>query len=140
MSRQLQRQLPAASIVGAIQFSPGDSHLATGHEDSCIRIWDVATGELQTVLIGHERPIRDVQFSPDGRTLLSASLDRTIRVWSVVHGCSFGVLHRGSVGESRLSMSADGSRLAAYICGKDCRPVVLLNGLIHDGRPPGFRP
>ena len=139
-SRQLQRQLPAASIVGAIQFSPGDSHLATGHEDSCIRIWDVATGELQTVLIGHERPIRDVQFSPDGRTLLSASLDRTIRVWSVVHGCSFGVLHRGSVGESRLSMSADGSRLAAYICGKDCRPVVLLNGLIHDGRPPGFRP
>ena len=57
-----------------------DGRLAAGYEDSSIRVWDVARGELDARLIGHTYAVMSLTVLPDGR-LLSGSYDRTIRVW-----------------------------------------------------------
>ncbi len=109
-------RLAVGGHVSRLAFSPDDSILASGHEDSVIRLWEAKTGLLRAELAGHEREVTRLEFSPDGRTLLSSAADGTVRVWSVDHGRAFGVFHRRfEVGSSQarcdLSLSSDGRRL-----------------------------
>jgi WD40 repeat protein len=131
-------QLDCQSETKAIRFSPKDSTLATGHDDSSIRLWDLKTGRLRRTLVGHERPIHDIEFSPDGSTLISSSHDHAIRLWSVEHGRSYGVLHRGhseiGTGESRLSVSEDGRRYAVCIRRQGEMPIVLIQDISMQAR------
>jgi len=51
-----------------------------------LRVWSVATGQVQRILLGHKADISCLTFSPDGRTILSGSADRTVRQWEVDSG------------------------------------------------------
>jgi serine/threonine protein kinase/WD40 repeat protein len=133
-SYEVKLQLECQSEAKALQFSPDDSTLATAHEDSSLRLWDLETGRLQRTLAGHERPVHDIEFSPDGRTLLSASTDHAIRLWSVKFGRSYGVLHHGDSrlihhADARLSLSKDGRRLAVCIRRQKAQPAVLIQDI-----------
>ncbi|CAD8093303.1 unnamed protein product [Paramecium primaurelia] len=69
--------------TGAVQsvcFSPDGNKLASGSDDSSIRIWDVKTGQ-QSQLDGHDYCINSVCFSPDGNTLASGSADWFVFLW-----------------------------------------------------------
>jgi WD40 repeat protein len=44
-------------------------------------LWDVATGEPKTALVGHQRYILSLAFSTDGVTLVSGAGDNTVRLW-----------------------------------------------------------
>ena len=122
------------SNTGCLAFSRDDSLLATGHGDAVIRIWDVLSGRLRAELVGHERVVHDVAFSPDGRTLLSAGADGTVRLWSVIHSRSCGVLHRSSDTFCRMSLSADGGRLAIAHKNELRRAEVLIWDIDFGGR------
>ena len=120
-------------------FSPDDATIASGHEDSIIRIWDAKSGRLRAKLVGHERSIRRLAFSPDGRTLLSSAADGSVHVWSVKHSRGFGVFFRRFEPGSKyagceLSMTPDGRYLAiGYRTDlKDCPDVLLWS--IDQGR------
>jgi hypothetical protein len=55
--------------------------LATGGQDSLVRLWDLATGKEFHKLAGHRGTVASLAFSPDGTRLASGSLDTTILIW-----------------------------------------------------------
>ena len=51
--------------------------------DAKVRVWDVATGELQRTFTGHTNEVLSVRFSADGQTLASGSADGTVLLWEM---------------------------------------------------------
>lgn len=88
-------RFPHPNGVLTLQFD--ETRLVTGGYDSCIRIWDLATGVCTNVLTGHERCIRALQF--DGVKIISGSMDSTIKVWNLLTGKCIRTLnhHMGGV-------------------------------------------
>ncbi|KAI9683871.1 MAG: protein with putative role during mitosis [Trizodia sp. TS-e1964] len=69
--------------VTCVAFHPIFSSLASGSEDTTIKIWDWELGELEKTIKGHTKAVLDVDFGgPRGGTLLaSCSSDLTIKLW-----------------------------------------------------------
>ncbi|EEQ85140.1 protein with putative role during mitosis [Blastomyces dermatitidis] len=69
--------------VTSVAFHPVFSSLASGSEDTTIKIWDWELGELERTIKGHTRAVVDVDYGgPHGGTLLaSCSSDLTIKLW-----------------------------------------------------------
>jgi WD40 repeat protein len=57
--------------------------LASGADDTTVRLWDPATGRQAASLTGHSGRVWSVAFSPDGTMLASGADDGTIRLWEV---------------------------------------------------------
>ncbi|KAM5472502.1 hypothetical protein MauCBS54593_003094 [Microsporum audouinii] len=73
--------LPGHSgAVWRVEFSPDGQLLASASEDSTIRLWNPAEGNLYRILRGHSDSISDIVFLSDNQ-LASASMDTTIRIW-----------------------------------------------------------
>jgi hypothetical protein len=69
-----------ALAVNSVAFSPDGWQIASGADDSTVRVWDLENGESR-VLEGHTGWVSSVAFSPDGRRLASGADDSTVRVW-----------------------------------------------------------
>ena len=69
--------------VTCVAFHPIFSSLASGSEDTTIKIWDWELGELERTIKGHTKAVLDVDFGgPRGGTLLaSCSSDLTVKLW-----------------------------------------------------------
>ncbi len=72
-------RLPITSVA----FHPIFSSLASGSEDSTIKIWDWELGELERTIKGHTKAVLSIDFGgPRSGTLLaSCSSDLTIKLW-----------------------------------------------------------
>src|SRR5262245_57179569 len=57
------------SSILAVRFSPDGKILATGGNDSIIRLWNATTGQELRQLAGHRQGVYSLTYSPDGRTL-----------------------------------------------------------------------
>lgn len=62
-------------------FSPDGKQLASTSQDGCLRIWDVATGELVKTLLQLKDPTYDVAYSRDGTILAAVGDDGFVRFW-----------------------------------------------------------
>ncbi|MGE5464596.1 MAG: NACHT and WD repeat domain-containing protein, partial [Syntrophothermus sp.] len=72
--------------IRSIAVSSDGNQLATGSDDSTIKIWNIQNGDLIRTLEGHTSWIGDLAFSPDGKTLLSGSFDNTAIIWDLASG------------------------------------------------------
>ena len=61
--------------VNSAAYSPEGNTIASGSDDTTIRLWDAVTGEHIRTLKGHTGTVLSVSFSPDGRIIASGGGD-----------------------------------------------------------------
>eukprot|EP00903_Cladosiphon_okamuranus_P003048 g3046.t1 len=57
--------------VKTAEFVPHSDRVLTGGDDRVLRLWDMATGEQISEMVGHKHRIKDVCVSPDARHAIS---------------------------------------------------------------------
>jgi len=108
----LEESVPPRTLTGhseavvELAFSPDGATLASGGDDSTVRLWRVADGKLQRTLENHGHHVYAVGFNPDGHYLATGSRDheafrellqnimprlsgrhgQTVRIWNVADG------------------------------------------------------
>ena len=66
-------------------FGLGDSTIVTVSTDS-IKVWNMFTGKLSMLLLGHKEQILNTIYSPDKKIILSTSTDHSTKTWDVTTG------------------------------------------------------
>jgi len=72
------------SFINRLEVTADGRRLITASADHTIRIWDLATGDLQMELDQHTNFVNDLWV--DGARLWSASADQSVRVWDTASG------------------------------------------------------
>ncbi len=125
VKRQMEQDAPTSSPVLSLAWSPCGRTLASGSQDSVVRLWNANTGRPDgDALAGHTDEVLTVAFSPDGRTLASGSRDRTIRLWEVGKGEERAILHGHAGAVRSVDFCPDGAVLAS---GSEGGTVLLWN-------------
>lgn len=97
----------------SVAVSPDGQTVATGSFDGSIKLWNLHSGGMESLLAGHFGAVWAVAISPDGQTLASASSDKTIKLWNIRTGELLETLngHTGSV--FSVAFSPNGKTLAS---------------------------
>ncbi|NER39101.1 MAG: hypothetical protein F6J93_34975 [Oscillatoria sp. SIO1A7] len=97
-----------------LAFNPADkTALASGGDDSSIKLWNFKTGELLRIFRGHSRSVRSVAVSENGKLLASGGQDETVRVWNLSTGALIGVLSSHLAPVNSVAISPDGEAIAS---------------------------
>ena len=116
-----------------VEFSKDSSQLITAGQDGVIRFWDVETGNLVRVLMGHDGEVITLAWSSDRKTLASGSSDKTVRLWDPVTGKVTNILRGSTAAVSHLAWSPDSMMLAC--AGSAAKSVGLWS--VKTGRTAG---
>jgi WD40 repeat protein len=104
----INRQAP----VNAVAFMADGKTVASGSDDSVIRLWNILTGMETQRLVGHSGRVLSIEISPDGSTLASGSDDRTVRLWDIKSGQEIHTFAVHADAASPISFSPDGKIFA----------------------------
>ncbi|HEY9829688.1 MAG TPA: NB-ARC domain-containing protein, partial [Stenomitos sp.] len=102
--------------------------LASGSDDSSVRLWDIHEGKCLKVLPSEAGRIWSVCWSPDGCTLASGGDDSSVRLWDVHEGKCLKVLpgHAGRVWS--VAFSSDGRTVASGSYDQTVRLWDVIDG------------
>ena len=75
--------------VNMVAFSPDGQLLATGADDSKVKLWNVSSGFCFVTFSNHIGPITGLKFASQGNAVVSSSLDGTVRAFDLVRYRNF---------------------------------------------------
>lgn len=70
----------------SIAINPVEREFAVGYSDNSIKIFDLRTYELKSVIEAHQNSVFVVKYLPDFKFLLSGSRDARLKIWDVENG------------------------------------------------------
>jgi hypothetical protein len=73
--------LPLNGLMTCLAFSPDGATIATGSDDTKIRLWSVRSKRVTQTLEGHTAAIQSLAFSADGSLLASAG--GGVKIWQL---------------------------------------------------------
>jgi WD40 repeat protein len=101
-----------------IQFSADSKYLVSASADRSIRVWDLSTSRVLSVLQGTELHAEHVAVSADGRLVVFSGEGET-RVWDVRNGSESRVVHISESDPiSELVFEPDGTSFATVSGGR----------------------
>lgn len=127
--------------VYCVAFSPDGQTIASGSQETSVRLWRASEGTLLHTITGHSNIVTAVAFSPDGKLLASGSPDFTVRIWRVADGVLVRTLNH-SLYVYSLAFSHDGQILVSGSGGPTSEGKVqlwrvtdgtLLRTFVHTG-------
>mmetsp|Transcript_10852 Transcript_10852/g.20093 ORF Transcript_10852/g.20093 Transcript_10852/m.20093 type:complete len:945 (+) Transcript_10852:77-2911(+) len=78
--------------VNVAAFSPDGQLIATGGDDSKVKLWNATSGFSFTTFTEHTGPVTALSFIGEGNAVVSASLDGTVRAFDLVRYRNFRTL------------------------------------------------
>ena len=105
----------------SVTFSPNGKLMASGSEDSTVKLWNGDTGKRIKALMRHPFPILCVAFSPNSNVVAAGSAGGTITLWDVNYKERISTLkgHEGPV--LSICFNPDGTLLASASADKIIR-------------------
>ncbi|CAG8653350.1 7311_t:CDS:2, partial [Ambispora leptoticha] len=75
--------------MNTISYSSDGQYIATGGDDSKVKVWNTTTGFCFVTFSEHSSGISVVEFAKQGQVLFSASLDGTVRAFDLIRYRNF---------------------------------------------------
>jgi len=104
-------------IRGGFEVPPGISalgfdgdHIATGHDDGAVQIWNAQTGALVRATTGHTAHVESIAIR--GSTMITTGWDQTTRRWSFPSGDALEILPTGHHKLVSVAVAPDGASIA----------------------------
>lgn len=98
-----------------------------------VRLFDIRTGRMLSVLKGHDYPVYDLDFSPDGNLLAAGGQDGYVHVWRRDDGAengwaTLGVLDADAMRVEKVSFALDGRRIVVATADNGLRLFDVATG------------
>ncbi len=128
----------------SLDFDGSGERLLTAGGSGEVKVWSVATGELELTLAGHVQAVTNARFSAEGKWIVSSGLDGTLRFWDGTTGEALEVLHGHDGAVAAMDVGPVADRIVSGSLDKTLR--------VWDGQPgaattlfvgmaiPNFRP
>jgi len=108
------------STVNCVAYSTNGNQIASGSDDTTVRLWDVKTGECSHILSEQDECVFEVAYSPRGDYLASTcdgDQDK-IRLWNVATGACHPNISTINSASFHFAYSPRGDQVA-YTEGRD---------------------
>jgi WD40 repeat protein len=99
--------------IYSVSVAGNGATMASGSIDRSVKVWDVSTGVLKSVLRGqHRNAVLSVDMSCSGHTLVSGSRDGEMQLWHLSSGCPISRLDGHEAPINEIVLSCDGRTAA----------------------------
>ncbi|WP_437477905.1 AAA family ATPase [Sorangium sp. So ce1014] len=99
--------------VTGCAISPDGKRIVSSSYDKTLRVWDIASGQLLSIIEGHGDWVMACAISPDGQRVVSASSDTTLKLWDLASGKLLSTLMGHGDWVNSCAISPDGERIVS---------------------------